>query len=221
MISRHDLKVLAVEIGSSWWTQFFFYNAPADKAIAENVCHHCFTVTEHLRQRSAPPGLSPAPTSQTLLVGKWKSLLPYKTADILLGFIKKRDYKMDEHKWHHFVFVCMCASNLSWTWLWHSSSFWQSQSSGHGAAQTCEEPRRGDRKELVSPLAAHLTCFSLSCSQMSGLFTTGLQHTRIYSEHVFRSEGFTSRCQNFISCHFKCFYIVRINYLVGENIQKH
>lgn len=61
-----------------------------DNASAENVYQRRSTVTVNLRQRFAPPGLSPAPPSQTLLVEKERSPLPYKTADILLGFKKKK-----------------------------------------------------------------------------------------------------------------------------------
>lgn len=163
---------MAVEIKSSWWSQFYFFMThrlikPQQRKCVITV----LTVTVHLRQRSAPPGLSPAPTSPTLLLEKWRSLLPYKTAGILLEFIKKGDSKMDD-KWQQSVFVCMCV-HLTWAGLDDDAHPPPDGVKVQNMEQLKPvESQAGVIKELVPPLAAHFTCVPLSCSQTSGLFTT-------------------------------------------------
>lgn len=106
--------------------------------------------TVNLLQHSAPPGLSPAPPSQTLPEEKWTSLPPYKKAGILLRFHKHKDKNKTFQtkcknnvvsdrgftKCINIALLCTRTAYLSLTWLWRSFSSWQSQSWVHGAAQT-------------------------------------------------------------------------------------
>lgn len=75
---------------------FFFYDAPADKATAEKVCHHCFDSNRALTTAFCSTRAFTCSNFPDTTLGKMEESAPLQNSRYSPGIHKKGDSKMDD-----------------------------------------------------------------------------------------------------------------------------